>query len=161
MRRAKSSNLVLNLRKYILTGAAFSLLSAFLYAFLLGLIEIPFVGIMSLRMIPVTIVDIVFLPTISIGTGIVAAVYAYRLDNIKSTCNKKLCVGSAGAATGFITAVCPLCNVFLFSLIGITFTFAFLSPYFFGLRILSMVLIFISSFMMLRDIRRKPLRTKR
>jgi hypothetical protein len=157
----RDSETMFNAKKCILTAIPFSLVSALLYAFMLGLIAIPIAGIGSSRMIPITFADIIFIPIISIGVGALVVVYVYRSDNITSSCNKKLSVGYAGVTTGFVTSICPLCNILLFSLIGASFTFFFLSPFIFELRILSIVLMLVSAFVMLRDVRSNRLAQKR
>lgn len=135
----KKLNLVFREKKYIFITIIFSVLIGFVYAILAELIPIPNLN-SSIRMIPFTSLDAIFLIVFPLIAGVTIAFYFYNSKNRA----KGVCTTSSGIFLGLLTGVCPYCPIVLLLLIGMSISIQFLSPIFPYLRIISLSLLLVS-----------------
>lgn len=154
MERKKKQSFFDILKKLSAGNIVVGLVAAFivlvLYLFTLGLLSVPFLNLISLRMKTVTFFDILFTIVISVLAGIAAMLFSYI--SRKKTCGLGVASSGSGVFLGLLTVVCPVCNLFLFSLLGASFTLSFLSPFIFELRIISIVLLSVSVYWMYKKV---------
>lgn len=113
----------------------------------------PFFSVM--RMTPPALFDYIFLVLISIISGLLFALIIFKSTEFKIGGYKEEAAGFFGAIFGYITLLCLYCNVLIFSLIGASFSLAFLFPYINEIRFLSAALLFIASYWTIKGIGKK------
>ncbi|MFH8132126.1 MAG: hypothetical protein QW321_00785 [Candidatus Aenigmatarchaeota archaeon] len=142
-------------KRYILITTFFTAIILFLYSFSMGLITIPIFNVESIRIVSITIFDIIYMVVFSLISGITIALYWYSKKSVKGVCTL-----SGGILAGFLTSICPSCPILLLALIGTYITLEFLAPYFPFLRILSLSLLLLSLYWLSKSIKngesRKP-----
>ena len=104
--------------KYISYGIITSIIVFFLFGIPTALIKTPFFA----RMIEATALDYFFLISISILIGIYVALYLYNRNK-----KGKICAYS-GAFSGLFAVSCPICNVVLVALFGVSGVMLYLEP---------------------------------
>ncbi len=150
-----------NLIKY---SAIFALSAIGIYALFgifTGLIENPFFR--AGGMIEKTIWDYAFLSAFSALFGIVVSLIIYN-NEIKKSGKKAGAAAVCGSAAGFLAITCPFCNLLIFSLLGISGSFAAFAPYRLELRIISIALMLAAiyfSFSAIRKNKNRDLLNKR
>lgn len=144
----KKFKFVFREERYILIAAFSTAIILFLFSFFMGLITIPILNIATIRMLPVTFFDIIFMLVFSLIAGISIAFYSYVKRNAKG-----FCTISTGIFTGFLTSICPFCPIFLFAALGASITLEFLAPYFPFLRVLSLLLLLLSLYWLSKTIK--------
>lgn len=132
-----------------------------LFGIFTGLIENPFFRVGG--MIEKTIWDYAFLFVFAVLFGIAVSLMAYN-NEIKKSGKKAGAAAVCGSAAGFLAITCPFCNLLIFSLLGISGSFAVFAPYRFELRILSIALMLVAvyfSFSSIRNIKKGKMLNKR
>ncbi|MBI2530048.1 MAG: hypothetical protein HYW05_02815 [Candidatus Diapherotrites archaeon] len=126
-----------------------------LFGIFTGLIENPFFRVGG--MIEKTIWDYAFLFIFSLLFGIIVSLLIYN-NEIKKAHKKSGAAAICGSASAFLAITCPFCNLLIFSLLGISGSFAIFAPYRLELRIISIALMLIAiyfSFSSIRNIKKE------
>ena len=132
-----------------------------LFGIFTGLIENPFFRVGG--MIEKTIWDYAFLSAFSALFGIVVSLIVYNSE-IKKSGKTAGASAICGSAAGFLAIICPFCNLLIFSLLGISGSFAIFAPYRLELRIISIALMLVAvyfSFSSIRNVKKREMLNKR
>lgn len=131
---------------------AFSAIAIYLlFGIFTGLIENPFFRVGG--MIEKTIWDYAFLSVFAVLFGIVVSLIIYNSE-IKKSGKKAGAAAVCGSASAFLAITCPFCNLLIFSLLGISGSFAVFAPYRLELRIISIALMLAAIYLSFSAIRK-------
>ena len=124
--------------KNLLIWAASTTLIVLLFGIPTALIQTPFIP--YVRMIPVTMVDYLFLLTNSILLGAYITLH-FSLKQGSGKCNY---AAVGGGTTSFLAVSCPICNVILVSLFGATALLTYFEPFRAELGFMAVVILVIA-----------------
>lgn len=121
----------------------------------LGWLNYLFYDFATARLIPVTDFDIWFAGLIALLTGFTLGGFLHLFRLHKKSCQpgKAGWLGAAGAGIGAFTLACFACDLALLTAFGVSINLVWLTPYLSALRFVSLGLLIIAAYLIIRKVR--------